>query len=82
MNSWSQTWLIEQLHINSANFSSKSEIVLTYWNFSGFIHEQQRPDRDEFVDILWNNVHPKYRSKERVASKNTDSELTIEDRYK
>ena len=71
-----------KLYINSANFSSKSEIVLTYWIFSGFIHEQQRPDRDKFVDILWQNVRPEYKIKGRFASENPDSELTIDDSYK
>ena len=80
MNSWSQTWLIEQLYINSANFSSKSEIVLIhkYWNFSGFIHEQQRPDRDEYVEILWQNVDPKHKIKGKFDSGNADSELNID----
>ena len=78
----SQTWLIEQLYINSANSSSKSEIVLTYWNFSGLIHEQQRPDRDEYVDILWQNVDPKYKIKGEFASVNADSELNIDNTVK
>ena len=50
--------------------------------FSGFIHEQQRPDRDNFVDILWQNVEPKYKIKGRFASENQDSELTIDDEHK
>ena len=62
-----------------ANFSSKSEIVLTYWNFSGFIHEQQRPDRDEYVEILWQNVDPKHKIKGKFDSGNADSELNIDD---
>ena len=55
---------------------------ITYCFFSGFIHEQQRPDRDKFVDILWQNVDPKYKIKGRFASENPDSELTIDDKHK
>ena len=54
-------------------------LQFTYWNFSGFIHEQQRPDRDKFVDILWQNVDPKYKINGTFASENRDSELTLED---
>ena len=28
----------------------------------GVHHEQTRPDRDQFVDIFWNNIDPKQKS--------------------
>ena len=51
-------------------------LQFTYWKFSGFIHEQQRPDRDKFVDILWQNVDPKY------TIKGSKSTLMIDDNNK
>ena len=28
----------------------------------GVHHEQNRPDRDQYVDILWDNMNPKWKS--------------------
>ena len=28
------------------------------WNLSGLEHEHQRPDRDRYIEIQWENVEP------------------------
>lgn len=39
-----------------------TEILHEILHTLGFIHEQSRPDRDQFVQILWENIEPKYQS--------------------
>lgn len=40
---------------------SAREIAHEIMHSLGFIHEQNRTDRDRFVDILWNNVNPNFK---------------------
>ena len=34
----------------------------------GFIHTQSRPDRDQFVKILWDNIEGKFKSQYEMCS--------------
>ena len=65
------------LIIASKFLTKKSEILkinpITYLvNISslsllGYLHEQSRKDRDEFVEINWDNIQPKYHSQFRIC---------------
>jgi astacin len=34
----------------------------------GLLHEQQRPDRDQYVTIIWDNIWPEYRDNFRIEN--------------
>uniref|UniRef100_A0A0K2UU33 Metalloendopeptidase n=1 Tax=Lepeophtheirus salmonis TaxID=72036 RepID=A0A0K2UU33_LEPSM len=50
----------EQLVVNLARRVCMSQAIITHELFHalGFLHEQNRPDRDEFIRVSWNNITP------------------------
>lgn len=46
--------------IKLAEGCHSQEIMHEIMHAIGFIHEQSRPDRDHFIEILWQNIEEKY----------------------
>ncbi len=44
-----------------------NEIVHELMHALGYVHEQSRPDRDTYVQILWDNIQDQYRSQFEVV---------------
>ena len=43
------------------------EILHEILHALGFIHEHSRPDRDDYIDILWSHIQPRYQSQFAVV---------------
>ncbi len=51
---------LQPIHL-SPNCQSP-QVVHEVMHALGFVHEQSRPDRNQYVQIIWNNIDPKFQS--------------------
>lgn len=50
----------------------RTEILHEVLHALGFIHEHSRPDRDQYVEVVWDNVDAKFRDQFRAAPTSMD----------
>ncbi|WP_412030197.1 M12 family metallopeptidase [Deinococcus yunweiensis] len=50
---------IQYIRLGAWCFDGRRHILHEMAHAAGFWHEQQRPDRDQFIDIVWNNIPEK-----------------------
>jgi hypothetical protein len=53
--------------VKLADGCGTGEIMHEIMHVLGFIHEQSRPDRDQFIAVLWDNIEDQYRDQYAVA---------------
>jgi hypothetical protein len=56
--------------INLADNCQWGEIVHELMHALGFVHEQSRTDRDRYLEILWPNIQPDFRSQYAIVPDN------------
>jgi Astacin (Peptidase family M12A) len=69
------------LQENSINIGGTSAYVITHeiCHLLGMSHEHQRPNRDSFIYILWQNVNPQFESAFTIFGEKSDSMTQVYD---
>ncbi|KAJ6636301.1 Zinc metalloproteinase nas-14 [Pseudolycoriella hygida] len=63
----------QEMNLQSPGCMSVGTIMHEMIHALGFYHEQSRPDRDNFVEILWDNIQPEF---EFAFDKYPDSDVS------
>jgi hypothetical protein len=50
----------------------RTEVLHEILHALGFLHEHSRHDRDRYVEVLWDNIDPRFRDQFRVAPETLD----------
>jgi hypothetical protein len=58
--------------IRLASDCGRTEILHEILHALGFLHEHSRPDRDQYVEVVWDNVDEKFRDQFRAAPPSLD----------